>query len=188
QGWKMFAPNPPRGNTMLRVVVTDTEGRQWDMHTDVYAPEKRPIPWLGYTRERKINRRISGGEGGKGTWYQKWHARWWCRHWAIQHGGELPQQVELFKLSYSIPAPQTVFEHGPYDPVVEMRERGRQGSLYVAECATEPEAQPSDEVLARHGLPPSSVPRVERWATLRNKLRAWKKKHGAASDDEAPVD
>ena len=188
QGWKMFAPNPPRQNVMLRVVVTDADGQLWDMNTDVYAPEKRPIPWVFYTRERKINRRIAGGEGGKGAWYQKWHARWWCRHWALTHGGVLPLEVELFKLSYPIPDPEHVRKHGPYDPATQMRERGTQSSVYVADCATEPEARPSDEVRARHGLPPDESERPPRWVNLRNKLRAWQKKHRDASDEDAPVD
>lgn len=188
QGWKMFAPNPPRGNVMLRVLVTDADGKEWDMNTDVYAPEKRPIPWLTYTRERKINRRIAGGEGGKGVWYQKWHARWWCRHWALEHGGVLPMRVELRKLGYPIPDPKTVRERGPYDPATQWRERGTETSLYTAECATEPEAQPSDEVRARHGLPPDTAARPERWINLRNRLRAWKRKQGEAADEDAPVD
>ena len=48
-----------------------------------------PIPWIWYTRQRKMNRRIAGSEGGNGEWYQKWHARYLCRQWQLDHG-ELP--------------------------------------------------------------------------------------------------
>jgi hypothetical protein len=84
QGWKMFAPNPPRSNLMMRVLVTDTDGEVYDLNTDVYHPANRPIPWLFYSRIRKINRRIVGAEGGKGEWYQKWHGRYICRQWALR--------------------------------------------------------------------------------------------------------
>lgn len=188
QGWKMFAPSPPRRSVMLRVLVTDASGQQWDMNTDVYAPAQRPIPWIAYTRARKINRRIAGGEGSGGQWYQKWHARWWCRRWIVEHGGEIPRAVELIEVSYPIPTPEWLRDHGPYDPAERLRAKGTQKSLHVVDCATEPEARPSAEVMARHGLAPIDDP-IPRWSALRGRLRAWKKR-SAAQDaaDDAPED
>jgi hypothetical protein len=181
QGWKMFAPNPPRRNVMLRVLVTDARGEIWDMNTDLYAPEKRPIPWIWYTRERKINRRIAGNEGGGSVKWQQWHARWWCRRWILEHGGEIPRQVELIELSYPIPTPETLRDDGPYDPAERLRSKGTQKSLYIAECESEPEARPSAEIMTRHGLAP--LDEGERWSALRNRRRAWAKK--LAREDDA---
>src|SRR5690606_19444778 len=77
QGWGMFAPNPPTHNVFLRVTVTDKNGEVFDLNTDVYAcflpgatqevcDAVYPIPWIWYTRTRKMNRRIAGSEGGNG--------------------------------------------------------------------------------------------------------------------------
>jgi hypothetical protein len=49
QQWGMFAPNPPRHNVFMKVVMTDENGETWDMRNDVYAPERKPIPWSGTT-------------------------------------------------------------------------------------------------------------------------------------------
>ncbi|MCA9688112.1 MAG: HTTM domain-containing protein, partial [Myxococcales bacterium] len=54
QGWRMFAPNPPRSNLFMRVLVTTQDGKVLDMNTDVYHPANRPLPWIWYTRQRKI--------------------------------------------------------------------------------------------------------------------------------------
>jgi hypothetical protein len=182
QGWKMFAPNPPRRNVFLRVLVTDTNGEQWDMNTDVYAPEKRPIPWIWYTRERKINRRVAGGEGGGGVKWQRWHARWWCKQWIVAHGGEVPRQVELIEVSYPIPTPQWLRDNGPYDPATRLREKGAQKSLLTIACATEPEARPSAQVMTRHGLQPLADD-IDRWPALRGRLRSWTRKAAQRQGD-----
>jgi len=175
QGWKMFAPNPPRGNVFLRVLVTDSNGDVWDLDTDVYAESQRPNPWIWYTRQRKINRRIAGGEGGKGAWYQKWHARWVCRDWALSHGGELPTKVELVKVTYPIPSPEEVAKHGPYDPWERLRTKGTQSTVHTVECATEEEAQPPNHHRVRHGLPEVDEG-IKRWSALKNKRKAWERK------------
>jgi hypothetical protein len=172
QGWKMFAPNPPRANQFLRVIVTDSQGEPWDMRTDFYAEEQRPLPWIWYTRQRKINRRISGSEGGHGSWYQKWHARWFCKRWVLEHDGELPQKIELIKITYPIPTPEYVFENGPYDPIQRMQELGKEKVIFEVECKTEVGAQPPDVIRERHGLPPSDI-EIRRWNALRNKQSAW---------------
>jgi hypothetical protein len=171
QGWKMFAPNPPRANVFLRVVVHPVGGEPVDMNTDMYHPSQRPMPWIWYTRLRKINRRIGGGEGGGGSWYQKWHARWFCRQWALEHDGELPEKIVLSKLSYPIPTPEQVAKNGPYDPWERLQQLGKEESLLTVRCADEVEAQPPNVVRARHGLPPAN--NVRRWSTLRDKQRRW---------------
>jgi hypothetical protein len=183
QGWRMFAPNPPRSNLLLRVLVTDANGETWDMNTDVYADEQRPIPWIWYTRQRKINRRVGGGEGGKGSWYQKWHARYYCRKWALDHDGELPRSVELVKLTYSIPTPEHVSKEGPYDPVERLRTQGKQTSIYTVNCRTEVDGQLPNVIRRRHGLPDSDV-ESRRWNHLRNKLRRWEAKRARENEAE----
>jgi len=187
QGWRMFAPNPPRSNMFLRVRVTDSKGEVFDMNTDVYHPSQRPVPWIWYTRQRKINRRIAGGEGGHGSWYQKWHARWFCREWVLDHGGEVPRQVELSKITYGIPTPEQVAKDGPYDPVQRLAEQGKESSIYTIDCAEEVGAQPVNVIRARYGLPPAT--NVKRWNMLRNKKRRWDAKlEREAYAEENPVE
>ncbi|MCX4246511.1 hypothetical protein [Paraliomyxa miuraensis] len=171
QGWKMFAPNPPRSNMFLRVEVKRVDGEVIDMNTDVYHPSQRPNPWIWYTRQRKINRRIAGGEGGHGNWYQKWHARWFCRQWTLEHGGEILDSVELSKITYNIPSPEQVAEKGPYDPWDLLERTGKDEVLLTVDCTEEVEAQPPNVVRARYGLPPAN--NVRRWNSLRNKKRRW---------------
>jgi hypothetical protein len=173
QGWKMFAPNPPRSNLMMRVLVTDKDGEVYDLNTDVYHPANRPIPWLFYTRIRKINRRIIGAEGGKGEWYQKWHARYICRQWALDHGGEAPAQVDLVKVSYAIPTPEDVAKHGPYDPVQRMAGNVNSKHQHTTKCE-DIGAQLPNFIRARHGLP--LLPEGEFKAWNKHRLDAWNKK------------
>jgi hypothetical protein len=162
QGWGMFAPNPPTQNVFLRVTVTDQHGDVYDLNTDVYAcfmpdatPEVcdavYPIPWIWYTRIRKMNRRIAGSEGGNGEWYQKWHARWVCRQWELDHG-ELPKSVSLEKITYPIPPPQQVIGK-PYDPKTQYNRFGHPTPVHTTDCRTSVAGQLSNEVRLRHGLP-----------------------------------
>ncbi|HVI01504.1 MAG TPA: hypothetical protein VM869_22465, partial [Enhygromyxa sp.] len=178
QGWGMFAPNPPTHNVFLRVTVTDENGDVFDLNTDVYAcflpgatPEiceaAYPIPWIWYTRTRKMNRRIAGSEGGSGAWYQKWHARWVCRQWQLDHGGELPQKVELHKITYPIPAPEKV-RGNPYDPKTQYNRFGTSELVHTTECKTQPHGQLDNRLRERHGLPP-----------IDDKLPTWNKRRCA---------
>lgn len=176
QGWKMFAPNPPRSNLMMRVLVTDTDGEVYDLNTDVYHPANRPIPWLFYTRIRKINRRIIGAEGGKGEWYQKWHARYICRQWALDHGGAAPLQVDLVKVSYAVPSPEDVAKNGPYDPVQRMAGNLSSKHQHTTKC-DDINAQLPNEIRARHGLP--LLPEGEFKAWNKHRWEAWNKKLAA---------
>jgi uncharacterized membrane protein YphA (DoxX/SURF4 family) len=200
QGWGMFAPNPPTQNVFLRVTVTDQKGDVYDLNTDVYAcfmpgatPEVcdaiYPIPWVWYTRQRKMNRRIAGSEGGNGSWYQKWHARYVCREWQLSHGGELPKSVELFKITYPIPAPEKV-KGKPYDPKQQYNRFGHPTSLYTTDCKSTVLGQLSNEVRKRHGmdettdkLPVWNKRRCAKWeAKLIEDARAEAKKAGKGEE------
>jgi uncharacterized membrane protein YphA (DoxX/SURF4 family) len=172
QGWGMFAPNPPRSNQFLRVTVTDADGEIYDLNTDVYAclmpgasqatcDAVYPIPWISYTRQRKINRRIAGSEGGHGAWYQKWHARWVCRQWELEHG-ELPRRVELYKVSYPMPSPEDVFLN-PYDVKTQYNAKGNHSKIHTTECKTATEGQLRNEVRVRHGLPEIDPQKIRTW-------------------------
>jgi hypothetical protein len=172
QGWKMFAPNPPRANLYLRVLVTDANDEVFDMNTDMYHPSQRPIPWIFYTRQRKINRRVAGAEGGNGSWYQKWHARYFCKQWALEHGGVHPKKVELVKITYPIPSPEAVAKDGPYDPLEQFAKFKTERTIYTVFCDTEIEAQLLNEIRARHDLPESDV-KIRRWSELRGKKERW---------------
>jgi len=164
QGWSMFAPNPPRHNVFLKVLVTDAEGGVHDMRTDMYAAGHKPVPWIFNDRIYKMNRRMSGGEAGKGDWYQKWYGRYHCREWALQHGGVAPQKVVLYKVSYRIPGPDEVARGGYYLPEVQLAKHAKEVRLHTTSCASEPEAQLSDTVRARHGLPPLPEGAYKPWA------------------------
>jgi uncharacterized membrane protein YphA (DoxX/SURF4 family) len=175
QAWGMFAPNPPRSNVFLKVLVTDANGDVWDMRTDVYAPERKPIPWLWNDRMRKMNRRIIGGESGPTEWYRKWHARHHCRAWALEHGGEAPQKVELVRMSYKIPSPSQVFRQGWYSPEELLAREGTESIEHTEQCASTVMGELSDTVRERHGLPP--LPEGRRYRPwVKRKLEAWRKR------------
>ena len=197
QGWGMFAPNPPRSNVFLRVTVTDKEGEIYDLNTDVYAcfiaqseadklqtPESidqaksicdatYPLPWVWYSRQRKMNRRIAGSEGGHGSWYQKWHARWVCRDWERDHDGELPHKVTLYKVTYPMKSPQQVFRN-PYDPKTQYNQRGSHKEIYSTECKTTVAGQMINEHRTRHGMPEVEDKRIREWH--KNRCKKWEAK------------
>ncbi|MEZ4384015.1 MAG: HTTM domain-containing protein [Nannocystaceae bacterium] len=178
QGWNMFAPNPPRSNVFLKVLVTDQDGEVYDMNTDVYAPEQKPIPWIWNDRMRKMNRRVSGGESGKGDWYQKWLARYHCREWARTHGGQEPEKVELVKVWYRIPSPEQVRDHGWYIAEHLLEEKGHERKIHTITCAKDPEAQLPDHIRARYGLPPLAEGAEKPW--FKHRKRTWDKRRAAA--------
>jgi len=174
QGWGMFAPNPPRHNVFLKVLVTDEQGEVHDMRTDMYAPGRKPVPWIFNDRIFKMNRRMSGGEAGKGDWYQKWYGRYQCREWALQHGGVAPKKIELYKVSYRIPTPEEVAKGGYYLPELQLSKYGKEVRLHTTQCASEPEAQLSDVVRARHDLPPLPAGAYKPWD--KDRRSKWEKK------------
>ena len=174
QQWGMFAPNPPRHNVFMRIVMTDENGETWDMRNDVYAAERKPIPWYWNDRMRKMNRRVIGGESGKGDWYQKWYARWLCREWARTHRGVMPQKVELFKLTYKMPAPETVVQHGWYWPEKLLVDTGKEEREYTEKCATAVQGQLPNYIRERHGIPLLDDKVYKPW--VKSKKKTWDKR------------
>ena len=175
QGWGMFAPNPPRSNSFMKVVVTDAHGEVWDLRTDVYAEEQKPIPWIWNTRQRKMNRRIIGSEGGP-KHYKTWYARYQCRQWAREHGGEMPRSVELIKISYAIPTPEEAHEHGYYIAEQRLAAKGKQTRVHRANCAVEPMGQLPNWIRERDGLsllPETGKDAYKPWH--KHKRKAWDK-------------
>ena len=184
QGWGMFAPNPPRRNVFMRVLVTDTDGEVYDLNSDVYAcflpdatqeicDEVYPMPWIWYSRRGKMARRIGGSEGGAGGWYQKWHARYLCREWQRENG-HLPEKIEIYKITYPIPSPEQVFRK-PYDPKTQYNKRGSTTKLHTTECKGAPLGQMSDVVRARYGL--DAAPEGEGFVEWnKNRCRSWEQK------------
>jgi hypothetical protein len=181
QGWGMFAPNPPQHNVFMRVVVTDEDGEQWDLRTDVYAQERHPIPWVWNDRMRKMNRRIIGGEGGKGDWYQEWYARYLCREWALAHRGAPPQKVELYKVSYRMPPPELVIKQGWYSPERLLYQVGRESKQHTTKCASVEHGQLPNEIRERHGLP-LLEDGVFKPRSAASKKKAWDKRYEPAKE------
>jgi len=185
QGWGMFAPNPPRSNVFLKVVVYDSEDEPWDMKSDVYAPERKPIPWIWNDRMRKMNRRIIGGESGNTQWYRKWFARWHCRQWALEHNGETPNKVELIKVWYKIPPPEQTFPTKWYSPEKLLEETGHEEVKHTEHCRRTVMGQLSNEIRERHGLPPLPDDlEYKRWN--KNKRSRWEKHLAEMRGEEPP--
>ncbi len=172
QSWGMFAPDPPRANVFLKVLVTDATGQKYDLRTDVYAKERKPHPWIWNTRLRKMNRRIIGGEAGPTGWYRKWHARWHCRQWALEHDGETPQLVELVKVWYQVPPPEQVRDLGYYVPEDLLARTGHQRVSYTEHCKTAIMGQLPNQIRERHGLDPLPED-LEYKPWLKHKKRSW---------------
>ncbi len=185
QGWGMFAPNPPRSNVFLKVLVTDQDGEVWDMRTDVYAPERKPIPWIWNDRMRKMNRRIIGGESGNTQWYRKWYARYHCRQWQLEHEGVLPQKVELVKVWYKIPPPEETARRGYYSPEDLLERTGHEKIEHTERCKRTVMGQLPDEIRERHGLPP--LPEGVKYRPwLKHKKRSWDRKLAKERGEEPP--
>jgi hypothetical protein len=111
QSWKMFAPNPPRGNTFMRTVVVDTEGNSFQVGKDHYT--ERPYVFWYNDRERKMHRRMIG----KSRWYLRYWGEYHCRDWALNNDGQLPKEVRMYKLNTPIPAPDELVKSGkPSNP------------------------------------------------------------------------
>jgi hypothetical protein len=183
QGWAMFAPNPPKRNVFMKVVVTDSQERVWDLGTDVYACLQQgatdeiceatyPIPWIWYSRTRKMNRRIVGSEGGKGVWYQKWHARHICREWQRKHDGELPLKVDIVKTGYPVPSPEEAWAKGPYDPRTRYRATHDEKIEHTTWCGKEQTAQLSNEQRAALGFEPVDEKTIKPFS--RNACSTWR--------------
>jgi hypothetical protein len=173
QGWGMFAPNPPRRNVFMKVLVVDRNGEVWDLRTDLYAPENKPIPWIWNTRQRKMNRRIIGGESGP-SYYRKWYARWECRKWAREHGGEAPFEVKLVKIWYAIPSPEQTREQGHYVAEELLERTGHEEVVHTARCSRETMGQLPNFIRERDGLPLLDEGEYRPWH--KHKRRKWEER------------
>ena len=183
QGWGMFAPNPPRSNVFMKVLVTDADGEVWDLRTDVYAAEQKPIPWIWNTRLRKMNRRIVGGESGPSNWYRKWYARYECRHWAREHRGDAPIKVELVKLWYKIPTPEQTQQRGYYVAEELLATNGHEKVIHTERCDNAVMGQLSNVIRARDGLP---LLDDDAYKPLhKRKRKAWDSRHERAATKRA---
>jgi hypothetical protein len=172
QSWNMFAPNPTRTNVFMKVYVTDKDDEVWDMMADANSPRNKVTPWFIYDRMGKITRRTMGN--GKG--YQKWVARYYCRQWELEHG-ELPKEVELVKQWYAVPPPEKMRKNGPYKPEDYLDEHGRQKSVKRVRCASEPDAQLTNELRRRHGMPEVDEKKIKR--ATRPRYKRWQRSQEA---------
>jgi len=171
QGWGMFAPNPPRSNVFLKVMITDQNGETWDLRTDVYASEQKPQPWIWNDRMRKINRRVIGGESGPNAWYRKWYARYHCREWARTHDGVAPKRVDLIKIWYRIPTPEQTRKHGFYQAEELLERAGHERVSYTENCKHAVMGQLPNYIRERDGLPLLEEGKYKPW--IKRKKKKW---------------
>jgi hypothetical protein len=172
QVWAMFAPAPPRHSRDLRVTVRDAAGVDHDLGTELHRADNLRYPYLRHDRWRKVHENVVGARPG----FARWHARYLCRRWALRHAGAPASSVILERLT----APLTPLESG--DPIAYFWTHAEAEPVAAIDCATEPFAQPDDELRARHGLPPAP-PRTLHfawpkrmpadWAERRRSLDPW---------------
>ena len=150
QSWAMFAPNPHRSNTFMKVMVKDQSGEVWDMAHDIYG--RRRYPYLFYDRMGKINRRIIEQKG-----YRRHYAAWVCREWERTHGGEAPIEVQFVKMWTRVPPPEKLIKEAGgnplkmgYDPM-ELKLFQREED--AVRCRTTRHAQLPNTLRERYGLP-----------------------------------
>lgn len=150
QSWAMFAPNPHRSNSFMKVMVKDQDGDVWDMAHDIYG--RRRYPYLFYDRMGKINRRIIEQKG-----YRRHYAAWVCREWERTHGGDPPIEIQFVKMWTRVPPPEKLiaeaggnpFKMG-YDPMELKLFQRDEGAI---RCRTTRNAQLPNELRERYGLP-----------------------------------
>jgi len=144
QSWAMFAPNPHRSNTFMKVLIVDQAGETWDLKHDIHGVNR--YPYLFYDRMGKINRRLIEETG-----YQKYYGAWVCREWERTHGGEPAKEVQFVKMWTKVPVPRDSIRTWGFDPLslkLEQREAEK------INCKTTPHAQVPNYLRDRYGLPP----------------------------------
>lgn len=143
QDWGFFAPNPPRENEYMRVLVEDRSGRITDVRHDVYG--RRTFPYLWYDRKGKVSRRLS-----RESEHEAGYAAWVCRAWERAHGGQPAVEVRFLRLVTHIPPPSAAGARDGYDPMalpVEQADAGRY------RCADLPHGQLPPDLRRRFALP-----------------------------------
>ncbi|NVB43085.1 hypothetical protein G6O69_35005 [Pseudenhygromyxa sp. WMMC2535] len=144
QSWAMFAPNPNRSNTFMRVFVEDQDGQLWDFEQDIWEEDRYPY-WF-YDRRGKVNRRLDGKKH-----YQRIYGAWVCREWERQHEGVPPKSVTFIKRWTKIPAPNQVIEKGGWN---QWEAEYKQKEQETITCKTTVNAQLPPELRERYGLSP----------------------------------
>ena len=158
QSWAMFAPNPNRTNSFIRVFVEDQNGQLWDFEQDIWGIDR--YPYFFYDRRGKVNRRIDNKKH-----YQRIYGAWVCREWERRHGGEAAKSVTFIKRYTRVPKPDVVIKKGGWD---QWKAPYRQKEQETITCKTVVDGQLSNELRARYGLP-----EVDEDSLRRPKQRTW---------------
>ncbi len=152
QSWSMFAPNPNRTNSFIRVLVVDQAGDVWDMKHDIWGDYR--YPYMVYDRIGKINRRIDGKAS-----YQQVYGAWMCRDWE-RRTGKPAKSVHFVKRFTKVPEPGMVppaartgmFSYDPWK--LPYQEKAQE----TINCATAANAQIPDDLRERWGMGPREGP------------------------------
>lgn len=168
QTWRMFAPTPHRRNIFVRVLVSDDEGRLWDLGHDAHST--RRYPYLFYDRMGKINRRLAEPAGA----FHRVYAAWVCRDWELSRLREPADvrrrpaaRVHLVKLWTQIPPPRKAIATFGYDP---RRLRPHEDLIVSFRCSEIPHGQVPNVLRTRYGLP-----RIDERAEFRDiPVRTWR--------------
>ncbi|PRQ04665.1 hypothetical protein ENSA5_05790 [Enhygromyxa salina] len=145
QSWAMFAPNPNRTNTFMRVFVEDQSGELWDFEQDIWGEDRYPYFW--YDRRGKVNRRIDGKKH-----YQRIYGAWVCREWARQNNGEAAKSVTFVRRWTRVPKPQEVLaKKGGWNQWEAPHKQTEQETIT---CKTVVHGQLPNELRERYGLAP----------------------------------
>jgi hypothetical protein len=183
QSWKMFAPNPPRGNAFMRTIAIDQNGDEWilagPLGDDHFENRSRVFFWND--RMRKMHRRMSG----KSKWYLRYWAEFHCREWALEHDGELPREIQIVVVKTPIPKPDKLDK--PSDP------RKRKVTLKLLQThSCEPNGDLTPIMKERRGIPLDERDRAELEADERQreretetKRRNWPARKDWGGDPEA---
>ncbi len=176
QSWKMFSPNPPRGNAFMRTIAVDQNGEEWilggPLGDDHFENRSRVFFWND--RMRKMHRRMSG----KSKWYLRYWAEFHCREWALEHDGELPKEIQIVLVKTPIPKPDQLKE--PSDP------RKRKVSLKLMQTdSCEPNGDLTPLMKERRGIPLDEADLAELEAEARQRERdsETKRRNWAARKD-----
>lgn len=142
QSWAMFAPNPNRTNTFVRVFVEDQEGELWDYRQDIWGIDRYPYLW--YDRGGKINRRINGKKH-----YQRIYGTWVCRDWERNHEGEPAKSVTFVRRYTKVPHWNVVIKQGGWD---QWKAPFKQKEQETITCKTTVHAQLPERLYDRYGI------------------------------------
>jgi hypothetical protein len=142
QSWAMFAPNPTRTNTFVRVFVEDQAGELWDFEQDIWGENRYPYVW--YDRRGKVNRRINNKKH-----YQRIYGAWVCREWERMHDGEPAKSVTFIHRLTRVPHPKQVLEKGGWS---QWEAPYKQTEQETITCKTIAHGQLPNDLRARYGL------------------------------------